>query len=519
MTSVYRKAAFAVYLLFAIALVYKPIDAVSIGITDASEYSIAAQNLVAGEGLTVTVHGERHPTRYLPGFSTLFLAPIYWLTDGPPERAILAVQLAGVGLFLLVWFLCTTLVQGWNGIAAAFVSAPLIRHMPSFERTIETLMSDVPIVAASFLACAAFVATWRKPSMRTCVIGGAAVALATSMRLTCLALCGPFFLLLFVSLWRRRDYRHLVAFCVPFGGGVAALLAFNWAVFGGPLHTGYHYWLTANGYSLGFANLELASDAMLRPFGPRLHIHPVPGSAIAMNSLLLLPVLAGGLGWMFARERLKRLTPLLLFMLVALVPTQAFFLLYPFPESRFSLLAHAMVLVLGVCMTTLLLPKERGQWLSGGVALAGLVVGLLCHPWSQLDDRPMIKTVFEKAHAALPRDAIVVGALPEMLGIRGIIRDTERQYVPLRVLRSFETWTVGKYGEERRPIGIPSVQTDPDQITRALQNGRSVYFLCYDARWNRYEAERDAVLARYDHEVVFKIRQIDAMYELKLRDR
>jgi len=55
-------------------------------------------------------------------------------------------------------------------------------------------------------------------------------------------------------------------------------------------------------------------------------------------------------------------------------------------------------------------------------------------------------------------------------------------------------------------------------VTRALQSGRSVYFLCHDAMWAGYEAERDALLARYDYEVVFKLRRFDALCQLKLRE-
>jgi len=453
-TSVWRKVAFAVYLLFSVALVYKPIDAVGVVISDAAEYSIAAENLASGEGLTVTVHGERHPTRYLPGFSTLWLAPIYSLTDGAPERAFPVVQLAGVAMFWLLWLLCTTLVSGANGIAAAFVSAPLIRHMHAFDETVQTLMSDVPILAASFGACVAFVACWRKPSSRNFVIGALCVGIATSMRLTCLALCGPFALLLLRDLLRRTSYRHLLLFSGTLGAAVATLLIYNWVVFGGPMHTGCHYWLAPIDYTLGFGNLGVAGEAMMRPFGPRLHIHPVPVANAALNSLLLLPVVAGGVLLVFARKRLRSLSPLLAFLLVALLPTQVFFLLYPFPEARFSLFAHAAVVVLGVTMVALMLPQERAQWPGAVLAVAGLTVALCCHPWTQLAQRPMLKTVFDQANAALPDDAIVIGALPEMLVVRGLVHGTNREYVPLRVKRSFETWMIGKRGEERRSLGI-----------------------------------------------------------------
>lgn len=518
MTSAWRKVAFAVYLLFSVALVYKPIDAVGIGISDACEYSIAAESLAAGDGLTVPVHGERHPTRYLPGFSTLLLAPVYYLTDGEPARAIVVVQFAGVIVFLLVWLLCTAFVTGWNGIAAAFVSAPLIRSMYFFNETVQTLMSDVPILAASFGACLAFVACWRRPSSSNFLLGAACVGLATSMRLTCLALCGPFFLLLLRDVLRRTGYRHALLFSATLGAAVASLLTYNWAVFGAPLHTGYHYWLSPTDYALGFDNLAKATQAMIRPYGPRLHISPVPADRIAMNSLLLLPVVTGGLALMFGRERLRSLSPLLAFLLVVLVPTQAFFLVYPFPEARFSMFAHAAVIVLGVVIGMALLPQERGRWPGLAFAVAGLGVGLWSHPWVEVQHPPMLKTVFAKARAAMPDDAIVIGALPEMLGIRGLLRASDREYVPLRVMRSFETWKVGKHGEARRSIAVPSIETDPDQVTRALAAGRSVYLLCHDAIWAGYEAERDALLARYDYEVVFKLRRFDALCRLALRD-
>jgi hypothetical protein len=65
---------------------------------------------------------------------------------------------------------------------------------------------------------------------------------------------------------------------------------------------------------------------------------------------------------------------------------------------------------------------------------------------------------------------------------------------------------------------VPSVETDPEQVTRALQRGREAYFLAYNAQWAGYLKEKLDLLEKFDSQVVFKVGRAEGMCKLTLRD-
>ncbi len=92
----------------------------------------------------------------------------------------------------------------------------------------------------------------------------------------------------------RREGRSLLSAALAGAGPVLALLALNWAWFGGPLTTGYHRILVRRGGQMALHSH--VDDFVWREWGPRL-LHVLGEVASAFPPLLLVPVALGVLLW------------------------------------------------------------------------------------------------------------------------------------------------------------------------------------------------------------------------------
>src|SRR5690606_15017324 len=86
------------------------------------------------------------------------------------------------------------------------------------------------------------------------LIGGLAVGLAFTMRLTSLVFALPLALGILMS--GEGRVRLAGAAALGLGAFVVAVLVYDEVVFGSPLTTGYHYWLSESDYRLSL-DLEL----------------------------------------------------------------------------------------------------------------------------------------------------------------------------------------------------------------------------------------------------------------------
>jgi hypothetical protein len=206
---------------------------------DAPEYLAGAVALLQHGANTIELAGERHPSRYPPGYSAAIAA---WIALGvPPLRApFVASAAAALALLLLV----AAAARRAGGDAAAAVAVVVLAATPGFLTLARAPMAEttsVVLTTAGGVAAAAWLRS-RRPGVA--LAAGALLGAATIVRVANVLLWP-----LAAAAWlaaRRSDRargREAAALALGLALGCAPLLLYQWLTFGHPLANGYAYWV------------------------------------------------------------------------------------------------------------------------------------------------------------------------------------------------------------------------------------------------------------------------------------
>jgi hypothetical protein len=259
---------------------------------DAQETADATRQLVNGNGYVTYVQGgQRHPPRYPPGFS-LALAPFAAVSDDYPWN----VQRGATFYAALYVLIAAAAAWSLKGPTAGALAAVLLGMSPFAKVEASLIMSDGFAAGMTVL----FIPLLQHPTPKRISLAGALAGALVAVRL-------PMFVnliaLLIVLPWALRK-RLLLFSALP----LAALGLFNWLTFGGPLRTGYDYWLPrVKSFSPSYAiNRPIQGDGpwLLGDALGGLLLHwvcPCPdgGPQAALSNLFFYPAVLVGVFWIF----------------------------------------------------------------------------------------------------------------------------------------------------------------------------------------------------------------------------
>jgi 4-amino-4-deoxy-L-arabinose transferase-like glycosyltransferase len=474
---------------------------------DAVEYAVTAQRLAAGGSFALPWPGGEYPSRYPFGFAAL-LAPAYWLPGATVRSGLYAVIALAVVALILVYLLGRRMLGRPGGLIAALTLLLLPPYL-DWSRAIMSEAATVTLVAAAALllhAACACAGTRR----RDLLLGGAGIVagIALLVRLNNVALLGALVAGGLVGLGPRRiTPRAALALAT---GPVCALLAlalYDTRTFGGPLATGYRYWVpewyddfgTTFSLAYAFHAPPVTGDLNAPPGLSNLayYARSIVGALPARDSLLLTSGLAalatfGTLAALPTRARPARAVVVFGLTLAAL--TCAVYLPYFLADVRFlAPLAPLAALAIGNAGRlgiAFLRDSLRGprplkalpRALLGAILLAVLLQNLIpaaatIRDKSYLYQRviggaaptlhraaPALDTIAAYRGIAAPGSILVTDLLPPLLGASGF--DRGYQVVPL---------TRGEYWGQA-PLRDTTPVTDRQRLLlAALRAGTPVY--------------------------------------------
>ncbi len=509
--------ALALYLATAAAVVFRePSAAAALTVPDALEYAWGAQRLVTVGRFEVLLDGRSHPSRYPPGFSLFFLAPVYGLDADSIGLGIVPVFLSSLAVFALVWRLCRRALPGAPGVGAAFLLLPVLVGDYWLYQQSREVMSDVPALLLGLVAVFAFTRVHERPGPRPFLAGGLLAAVAGSMRWTGFSLCLPFAWLLPSAPGRRGT--NALALLGPVAVSAAALLAYDTAVFGHPLYTGYHYWLPPVSYALGPEHVVPNLFELVNPFLPARHERSDHGGQLLLGpAVWILVALLGRACRRRRPEVWQRTRPALLFLLLGALPVVLFHLFYPYHSARFALLAHVLALTLGgIWLAALARRLPRALWALACAACVLLAVSIrnpdpIGKDWYKPE-------VLREADRVMPDDACLVSAFNPMYVEFALLQGNRRCHVPLDANSPFVGWGIGRHGEPRVPALSWSAAESPERVEALLREGRRVFVETLQPHWRGRDESLDGLLARFEVVPVWERLHRDALVEIRLRD-
>ncbi len=210
---------------------------------DAVEYAVTAQRLAAGASFALPWPGGEYPARYPFGFPAL-LAPAYWLPGATVQSGLYAVIALAVLAVILVYLLGRRLLGRAGGLIAA-LTLPLLPPYLGWSRAIMGETATVALVAATALLLHAACASSR-PRRRALLlfVAGLVAGVAILVRLNNVALLGALTAGALIGIRPRRAWpRAAFALGIVPVCALLALALYNTRTFGGPLATGYGYWV------------------------------------------------------------------------------------------------------------------------------------------------------------------------------------------------------------------------------------------------------------------------------------
>jgi hypothetical protein len=163
-------------------------------------------------GLPVYLDGARYPAETVAppgfGFRYNYARAFFWRTGNDPERVAFLGRLPGilfVGLLILATYGFTSRRIGRG---PALLAAGLVAFLPDVLAHGGVAYNDLPLALAYLLAVWAFDAAARRPSWRTGVAAGAAVAFAFGIKFSAITLLPVAGLILIAELLVRRGDRE-----------------------------------------------------------------------------------------------------------------------------------------------------------------------------------------------------------------------------------------------------------------------------------------------------------------------
>jgi hypothetical protein len=469
---------FCCFIGIATAVLYSPLSIVSgLFVSDASEYAMGAQRIALYGRFDVVLGGHVLPSRYPPVFPLFFLAPIAMFAPHQPSLGLVPVLFSALICMAIVWRLCGHCTSGPCAVTSAFISLLGLMQVTSIIHQTQAVMSDMPSLMLGLAALWFFVTAGDRPAPRQMLAAGVAIALAIGIRLTNLALVLPFLLLIGKATVKRspREVAMVAAaLALPIGVSVLALLLYNHASFGSPFLTGYDFWLNPGRDNLALSHFWPNLVTLANPFA--LHPRSSDGLVPFVGPSIGLLIACMGIACRQWRPDIWLKTrPVLTFAWIGGGAICAFHLFYWYQSSRFALLLHTIVIVLGAIWGAALLRplSDRAFW---AMTVAAMGLTLAFHPTGMGQQREQRTRAIEALDFLLPESAVLVADLSPMLAHIVFIEDHDRRFIPLDPQTRFVNWRSIGLIDGRAVIPFPTTAIQsPGLIEDLLAVGSRVF--------------------------------------------
>ena len=423
-------------------------------IPDALENTFCAENFLREGKYGFYLNGVFHPSRYLPWFPLLFLAPFQFLT-GDIYGAVYGCWFAAAGLAAVMVLSCrqTTVRPGQpgerdmaRGALAGLLTFPVLLLSMFFIDLTGYAMTEVPYL----LFCVWAMILWTRLAIRPgvdlsslmwCAV---LIALGGSVRSSAYPMLLLPYILIFTreKEWKRRFLLWFLA-ALPTALVLLASNAFNWAVFGSPFRTGYHFWC------------PVPYDFMTLTFHPRYAVEYLPRLVREKGFWLTMALLTVCAAWFVASRRargekllsLPRWTAWEAAMAFALLQGMVIFVLYIvyfFYDKRMYLPILVMVLppaaAAGANLLRMLL--RRGRAVNWTLAIAAILLQLVA--LNNLNDyHKALRTIpddrgkLEFLNTVLPGNAVLLSSFNPAVADRFLLHGTDRKVIQVNRIHEY----------------------------------------------------------------------------------
>ena len=423
-------------------------------IPDALENAFCADNFLREGRFGFYLNSVFHPSRYLPWFPLLFLAPFQALT-GDVYGAVYGSWTAAAGLAAVMFLSCrqTTVRPGpagardaVRGELAGLLTFPVLLLSPFFIALTGYAMTEVPYL----LFCVWAMILWTRlavrpgvdmPSLIWCAV---LIALGGSVRSSAYPMLLLPYVLIFMreKNWKRRFLLWFLA-ALPSAAVLLGSNLFNWAVFGSPFRTGYHFWC------------PVPYDFMTLTFHPRYAAEYLPRLVREKAFCPTMAFLAVCAAW-FLVSRAARGEKIWSFtkwtaweasMAFALLQSMIIFVLYIvyfFYDKRMYLPIPVMILPPAASAAANLLrvifkKRQTVNWIlaAAAIVLQTVVLHNLNNYHKALREIPDDRAKLEILSAMLPGNAVLLSAFNPAVADRFFLHGTDRKVIQVNRIHEY----------------------------------------------------------------------------------
>ena len=423
-------------------------------IPDALENAFCADNFLQEGKFGFYLNGVLHPSRYLPWFPLLFLAPFQALT-GDVYGAVYGCWAAVAGLAAVMFLSCrqTTVRPGEAGARdialgglAGLLTFPVLLLTSFFIALTGYAMTEVPYL----LFCVWAMILWTRlavrpgvdmPSLMWCAV---LIALGGAVRSSAYPMLLLPYILIFAREkdWKRRFLLWFLA-ALPTALVLLASNLFNWRVFGSPFRTGYHFWC------------PVPYDFMTLTFHPRYAAEYLPRLVREKGFWLTAALLAVCAAWFCASRKargeklwsLPNWTAWEASMAFSLLQSAIIFVLYIvyfFYDKRMYLPILVMVLPPAASAAAHLLhmvlkKRQTVCWILAGAAVLLQLVAMhnLNDYHKAIRGIPDDRAKLEYLSSILPGNAVLLSMFNPAVADKFFQHGTDRKIIPVNRIHEY----------------------------------------------------------------------------------
>lgn len=451
-------------------------------IPDSLENAFCAETFLKEGKYGFYLNGVFHPSRYLPWFPLLFLAPFEYLS-GDVYGAVYGCWFATAGLAAVMFFSCwqTTVRKGpagqrdvARGALAGLMTFPVLLLTSFFIVLTGYAMTEVPYLFFCIWAMILWTRLATKPGVDPASLlwCGVLIALGGSVRSTAYPMLLLPYILIFIreKNWKRRFLLWFLA-ALPTALVLLASNAFNWVVFGSPFRTGYHYWC------------PVPYDFMSLTFHPRYAVRYLPRLVMEKGFWLTMALLAACAAWYCVSRKARnekllsiapRWTAWEAAMAFALLQSLVIFVLYIFYfyyHKRMYLPILVMVLPPAASAAAnflrTVLRREKianGLIAAAAVALQCIALYNLNYYHRSIRSIPNDRAKLEIMNDMLPKNAIFLSTFNPSVADRFLLRGTDRKIIPVNRIHEYANETVA-------PLKVKACDPPPKNAEDMLAPG------------------------------------------------
>ena len=423
-------------------------------IPDALENAFCADNFLREGKYGFYLNGVLHPSRYLPWFPLLFLAPFQALT-GDVYGAVYGSWLAAAGLAAVMFLSCrqTTVRPGPAGARdvalgglAGLLTFPVLLLSSFFIALTGYAMTEIPYLLFCVWAMILWTRLASRPGvdMASLMWCSVLIALGGSVRSSAYPMLALPYLLIFMreKAWKRRFLLWFLA-ALPTALVLIASNIFNWGVFGSPFRTGYHFWC------------PVPYDFMPLTFNLRYVAEYLPRLVREKGFWLTMALLAVCAAW-FCASRTARKEKLRSFpkwtaweaaMTFALLQSTIIFVLYIvyfFYDKRMYLPILVMVLPPAASAAANLLrmvlkKRQTACWILAGAAVVLQLVAMhnLNDYHKAIRGIPDDRAKLEYLSSILPGNAVLLSMFNPAVADKFFQHGTDRKIIPVNRIHEY----------------------------------------------------------------------------------